>query len=228
MELLTNFVEVIVHLDSYLTQLVATYGTFTYTILFAIVFAETGFVVTPFLPGDSLLFAAGAVAALGSLDIVRIILLFIAAAFAGDNLNYWIGHYLGRKIIDNPKIKFINQEHIDKTEQFYRKHGVKTIILARFVPIVRTFSPFVAGVGRMHYSTFLTYSILGAAFWVTLFCLLGYFFGGIPFIQDNFHYAVFAIIGLSLVPIAYEYIQHKRQPNVPGIPTKKLKKIVNK
>ena len=219
--------EILLHLDTYLAQIVNAYGTLTYAILFTIVFAETGFVVTPFLPGDSLLFAAGAVAALGSLDIIPIILLLIAAAFAGDNVNYWIGHYLGRKIVDNPKIKFINQEHIDKTEQFYKKHGVKTIILARFVPIVRTFSPFVAGVGSMHYTTFLTYSILGAAFWVSLFALLGYFFGNIPFIQDNFHYAVLVIIGLSLVPLVYEYIQHRRHPNVPGIPTKKLEKIIN-
>lgn len=227
MELIQSFFNVIVHLDSYLTQLVASYGTLTYAVLFGIVFAETGFVVTPFLPGDSLLFAAGALAGIGSLNIVSIIILFIAAAFAGDNVNYWIGHYLGRKIVDNPKITFINQEHIDKTEQFYKKYGVKTIILARFVPIVRTFSPFVAGVGAMHYPTFLLYSILGATVWVGLFCLLGYFFGNIPFIQDNFHYAVLVIIGLSLVPLVYEYFQHKRHPNVLGISTKKLKKIMN-
>jgi membrane-associated protein len=228
MELIRSFFDVIVHLDSYLTTLVAAYGPLTYAILFGIVFAETGFVVTPFLPGDSLLFAAGALAGIGSLNIVSIMVLFIVAAFAGDNVNYWIGHYLGRKIVDNPKITFINQEHIDKTEQFYKKYGVKTIILARFVPIVRTFSPFVAGVGAMHYATFLLYSILGATVWVTLFCLLGYFFGNLPFIQDNFHYAVFMIIAISLVPLAYEYIQHKRHPNVRGIPTKKLEKIVNK
>lgn len=222
-----TFMEILLHLDTYLTQLVSAYGFLTYAILFLVIFAETGFVVTPFLPGDSLLFAAGAIAALGSLNVWLIVVLLIAAAILGDTVNYWIGHYFGRKIVDNPKIKFINQEHIDKTEQFYKKHGAKTIILARFVPIVRTFAPFVAGVGTMHYSTFILYNVIGGTAWVLLFTLLGYFFGNMEFIKENFHYAVFVIIGLSLVPIAYEYIQHKRNPNVPGISTKKLEKIIN-
>lgn len=228
MDLLQTFVDFVLHLDTHLSRLVGAYGLLTYAILFAIVFAETGFVVTPFLPGDSLLFAAGAIAALGSLNIWLIVVLLTIAAIAGDTVNYWIGHFFGRKIVDNPKLTFINQEHIDKTEQFYKKHGAKTIILARFVPIVRTFAPFVAGVGLMHYSTFILYNVVGGIAWVALFSLLGYFFGNAPFIKENFHYAVFVIIGLSLVPIAYEYIQHKRHPNVPGIATKKLGKIVNK
>jgi len=227
MEILQSFLGVLLHLDEYLTDIVSQYGTLTYAILFLIVFAETGFVVTPFLPGDSLLFAAGAIAALGSLNVWGIVLLLIVAAVLGDTANYWIGHFFGRKIVDHPKIKFINQEHIDKTEQFFKKHGAKTIILARFVPIVRTFAPFVAGVGSMHYSTFITYNVVGGVAWVSLFTLLGYFFGNMPFIKENFHYAVFAIIGLSLIPIAYEFIQNKRHPNVPGVTTKKLEKVVN-
>jgi membrane-associated protein len=227
MEIFSFFVDFILHLDTHLTQLVNQYGLLTYAILFLIVFAETGFVVTPFLPGDSLLFAAGAIAALGSLNIGLVIFLLIIAAIFGDTVNYWIGHFFGKKIIDNPKFPFINQEHIDKTEQFYRKHGGKTIILARFVPIVRTFAPFVAGVGTMHYDTFIKYNVIGGVAWIGLFSLGGYFFGNIPFIKENFHYAIFAIIFLSLVPVIYEYIQHKRYPNVPGIQIDKLKKIVN-
>ncbi len=220
--------DVLLHLDEHLTQIVLAYGTLTYGILFLIIFAETGFVVTPFLPGDSLLFAAGTIASLDSLHIGWLSLLLFLAAVTGDTVNYWTGHYFGRKIIDNPKITFINQEHIDKTEQFYKKYGAKTIILARFVPIVRTFAPFVAGVGSMHYTTFILYNVIGAVAWVALFTLLGFFFGTIPFIQENFHYAVFAIIGLSLVPMIYEYIQHRTHPNVPGVATKKLKTIINK
>ena len=227
MELLTSFLDVMLHLDTHLTDLVNQYGALTYGILFLIVFAETGFVVTPFLPGDSLLFAAGAIAALGSLNVWFMLALLMVAAIAGDTVNYWIGHFFGRKIVDNPKITLINQEHIDKTEQFYKKHGAKTIILARFVPIVRTFAPFVAGVGSMHYSTFITYNIVGGVLWVSIFTLLGYFFGNMEFIKENFHYAVFAIIGLSIVPMIYEYIQNKRHPDVPGVSTKKLEKVVN-
>lgn len=219
--------EIILHLDTYLGTLVNQYGMLTYFILFGIIFAETGFVFTPFLPGDSLLFAAGAIASFGSLHVGFIVLLLIVAAILGDTANYWIGHFLGRKIVDNPHIKFINQEHIDKTEQFYKKYGAKTIILARFVPIVRTFAPFVAGVGSMHYTTFITYNVVGGVLWVSVFTLLGYFFGNMEFIKHNFHYAVFAIIGLSIVPMIYEYIQHKRNPDVPGIATKKLEKIIN-
>jgi len=228
MEFIRAFVNIILHLDTYLTDVVAQYGTLTYGILFSIVFAETGFVVTPFLPGDSLLFAAGAIASLGSLNVGLVVLFLIIAAVLGDTVNYWIGHYFGKKIVDNPKITFINQEHIDKTEQFYKKYGGKTIILARFIPIIRTFAPFVAGVGSMHYSRFILFNIVGGVLWVSAFTFLGFFFGNLPFIQKNFHYAVFAIIVLSLLPIVYEYIQHKRAPDVPGISTKKLGKILNK
>lgn len=217
----------ILHLDRSLSQFVSVYGTLTYAVLFLIVFAETGFVVTPFLPGDSLLFAAGAIAALGSLNVWFVVLLLTVAAIAGDTVNYWIGHYFGQKIVNNPKIPFINQEHIDKTEQFFAKHGGKTIIIARFVPIVRTFAPFVAGIGAMNYQKFILFNIIGGVVWVSLFTLTGYFFGNMPFIKENFHYAIIAIVVFSVIPMIYEYIQHKRHPDVPGIPTKKLKKLVN-
>ena len=156
-----------------------------------------------------------------------VIAVLISAAILGDTVNYWIGYYFGRKIINHPSIPFINQEHIDKTEQFYKKYGGKTIILARFVPIVRTFAPFVAGVGNMHYNTFIIYNVIGGVLWVSIFSLLGYFFGNLQFIKENFHYAIFVIIGLSIVPMIYEYIQHKRNPDVPGISTKKLHELTN-
>ena len=227
MDLLPSLLNIVLHLDTHLSDLVGQYGLLTYVILFLIVFAETGFVVTPFLPGDSLLFAAGAIASLGSLHVFMVMVVLIVAVILGDTVNYWIGHFFGRKIVDNPRITIINQEHIDKTEQFYKKYGAKTIILARFVPIVRTFAPFVAGVGSMHYSTFILYNIVGGITWVSVFTLLGYFFGNMEFIKENFHYAVFAIIGLSIVPMIYEYIQHKRNPDVPGVTTKNLEKIIN-
>lgn len=198
------------NLDVHLSEFVGQYGILTYAILFLVVFAETGFVVTPFLPGDSLLFAAGAIASLGSLNVFMVMVVLIIAAVLGDTVNYWIGHFFGRKIVDNPRITIINQEHIDKTEQFYKKYGAKTIILARFVPIVRTFAPFVAGVGSMHYSTFILYNIVGGVTWVSVFTWLGYFFGTMEVVKENFHYAVFAIVGLSVIPMIYEYIQHKR------------------
>ncbi|KKU82198.1 MAG: hypothetical protein UY10_C0040G0003 [Microgenomates group bacterium GW2011_GWA2_47_8] len=201
----------ILHLDKYLSQIVSAYGFLTYAILFLIVFAETGLVVTPFLPGDSLLFAAGAIAALGSLNIWVVVAVLMIAAIVGDTANYWIGHFFGQKIVDNPDIRFINQEHIDKTEKFYKKYGGKTIILARFVPIVRTFAPFVAGIGTMDYKKFLQFNVVGGVAWVGLFTLGGYFFGNIPVIKQNFHYAIIVIIILSVIPMIYEYIQHKRR-----------------
>ncbi len=227
MQYIQSFIDIILHLDVHLTELVTQYGVLTYAILFGIIFAETGLVVTPFLPGDSLLFASGAIAALGSLNIWLIVALLIVAAVGGDTANYWIGHFFGRKIVDNPKIKFINQEHIDKTEQFFKKHGGKTIILARFVPIVRTFAPFVAGIGSMHYRTFIFYNILGGSLWVSVFTLAGYYFGNLDFVKHNFHYVIFAIIGLSLVPVVYEFWQNKKHPDVPGVSVTKLEEFVN-
>lgn len=227
MDFLKGCIDIFLHLDTNLNQFVSAYGALTYGFLFIVIFVETGLVITPFLPGDSLLFAAGAIASLGSLHIGFVFILLLVAAILGDTVNYWIGHFFGRKIVDNPNIKFINQEHIDKTEQFYKKYGGKTIILARFVPIVRTFAPFVAGVGTMDYKKFIVYNVIGGTLWVGVFTLLGFFFGTIPIIQKNFHYAVFAIIGLSIVPILYEYIVHKRNPDVPSISNQKMKKIIN-
>lgn len=227
MEFIKPLIDIVLHLDKHLAQFVGQYGLLTYVVLFLIIFSETGLVIMPFLPGDSLLFTAGAIAALGSFHIGITVLILTIAAILGDTVNYWIGHYFGQKIVDNPKIRFINQEHIDKTEQFYKKHGGKTIIMARFVPIVRTFAPFVAGVGTMDYKKFISYNVIGGVLWVSLFTFAGYFFGNIPFVKENFHYVVVVIVVLSVIPMVYEYIQNKRHPDVPGVPTKKLHELTN-
>lgn len=211
MEILSFIVDFILHIDTHLNEIIQAYGSLTYFILFMIIFAETGFVVTPFLPGDSLLFAVGALSALGSIHLTGILILLYIAAILGDSVNYWIGNVFGQKIVDSKKIKFINQEHIDKTQEFYKKHGGKTIILARFVPIVRTFAPFVAGVGKMHYDTFVLYNVIGGIIWVTAFTLAGYFFGNIPAVQHNFTLVVLGIIGISVLPMIFEFIKSKRE-----------------
>jgi membrane-associated protein len=198
----------VLHIDKYLGAIIVEYQALSYVILFLIIFAETGFVFTPFLPGDSLLFAAGAFAALGKLDILILLLTLWVGAVLGDTANYWIGHFFGQQLIKNPWIP-INQEHIDKTQSFYDKHGGKTIFLARFVPIVRTFAPFVAGIGRMEYKKFITYNITGGLVWVFAFTLAGYFFGNIQWIKENFSVVVLVIIALSVVPIIFEFVKHK-------------------
>ena len=208
MEIFSLVFDFILHIDTHLGQIVANYGVLTYLILFLIVFAETGFVFTPFLPGDSLLFAAGAFAALGSFNIFLLLGMFWLAAFLGDTANYWIGHFFGQKIIDNPRLP-INQKHIDKTQKFYDKHGGKTIFLARFIPIVRTFAPFVAGVGKMEYKKFIYYNASGGFTWVFGFTLLGYFFGNFSTVKENFSLVVVAIILLSVAPIIIEFIKAK-------------------
>ncbi len=210
-EFLSTAIDFFLHLDVHLGEIISNYGTFTYAILFGIIFAETGFVVTPFLPGDSLLFAAGAFAALGALDPWIITILLIIAAIVGDTVNYWIGHFFGQKIVDNPKIPFVDQAHIDKTEKFYEKHGGKTIILARFVPIVRTFAPFVAGVGKMHYGKFISFNVIGGIIWIVLFTWAGYFFGNIPAVKHNFTLVILAIIAVSVLPMVYEYFKGKKE-----------------
>jgi membrane-associated protein len=220
MEILTYAINFILHIDKYLGEIISNYGAISYAILFLIIFAETGFVLTPFLPGDSLLFAAGAFAALGSFNIVSLLVILWVAAFLGDTVNYWIGHFFGQKLIDNPRIP-INQAHIDKTQKFYAQHGGKTIILARFLPVVRTFAPFVAGIGKMDYTKFVYYNIVGGFFWVFGFTLLGYFFGNIPLVKDNFSIVVFAIIILSVVPMVLEYIKHHVKRRNPEFPAKK-------
>lgn len=202
--------EFFLHLDEYLTQLVGQFGTATYAILFVIIFAETGLVFFPFLPGDSLLFAAGAIAALGSLNIFVLLALLCVAAVLGDTVNYWIGHFFGERIIASKKIPLIKPEHIKKTEEFYAKHGAKMIILARFVPIIRTFAPFVAGVGKMHYSTFITYNVVGGISWVLIFTLLGFFFGNVPWVQKNFEVVIVVIVLISIVPMIFEWLKSKK------------------
>ena len=211
MEIVKFLIDFIIHLDVHLGEIISTYGGLTYGILFLIIFAETGLVVTPFLPGDSLLFAAGAFAALGDLNIWLMVGFLMLAAILGDTVNYWVGHFFGQKIVDNPKIKFVNQEHIDKTQAFSKKHGGKTIVLARFVPIVRTFAPFVAGVGKMNYSQFILYNVVGGVVWVMLFGWAGFFFGNMPAVKHNFTLVIFAIIGVSLVPMLVEWLKAKKK-----------------
>lgn len=198
--MLNQIVDFILHIDVHLGQIILDYGMTTYAILFAIIFVETGLVFVPFLPGDSLLFAAGAFAALGSLNLFVLLGLMIVAAIAGDTANYWIGHFFGQALIDNPKVP-IKKEHIDETKKFFDKHGGKTIILARFVPIVRTFAPFVAGIGKMKYSEFISYNIIGGLAWVVVATMAGYFFGNIPFVKENFSLVVLGIVAVSIVPM---------------------------
>ena len=211
MELLKQLVDVFLHLDTHLSQVIAEYGTWTYLILFAIIFCETGLVVTPFLPGDSLLFAAGTFAALGALDVRLLIPLLIAAAIIGDTINYWIGAYIGPRAFEG-NLRFLKKEHLDRTRAFYERHGGKTIILARFVPIVRTFAPFVAGVGTMSYGRFITYNVVGAVLWVGLLVLAGFFFGNIPMVRENFTVVILAIIAISVMPMVIEALRTRRRP----------------
>ncbi len=204
-----QFVDLFLHLDTHLSAVISQYGTWTYLILFLIVFCETGLVVTPFLPGDSLLFAAGTFAALGDLDVRLMIGPLVAAAILGDTVNYWVGAAIGPRAFQGT-IRFLKQEHLDRTHAFYQRHGGKTIILARFVPIVRTFAPFVAGVGAMSYGRFLMYNVVGAVLWVGLLVLAGFFFGNIPVVRENFTIVILAIIALSVMPMAVEMVRGRR------------------
>ena len=210
MDWVKQFVDVFLHLDTHLGQVISQYGTRTYLILFLIVFCETGLVVTPLLPGDSLLFAAGTFAALGDLDVRLMILLLVVAAILGDTVNYWVGAVIGPRAFQG-NIRFLKKEHLDRTHAFYERHGGKTIILARFVPIVRTFAPFVAGVGAMSYGRFLTYNVVGAVLWVALLVLAGFFFGNIPVVRENFTIVILAIVAISVMPIAVEAIRGRRR-----------------
>lgn len=210
MELLKNFIDLFLHLDKHLSELIAAYGTWTYAILFLIVFCETGLVVTPFLPGDSLLFAAGTFAALGAMDPWILFGLLTVAAILGDTVNYWIGKRIGPAAFSG-RFRLLNQNHLRKTEAFYEKHGGKTIIMARFVPIVRTFAPFVAGVGTMEYGRFLMFNVVGAVLWVGLFVFGGYLFGNIPVVRENFTLVILAIIALSVLPILFEWLKSRRE-----------------
>jgi membrane-associated protein len=208
MDLITTLIDLFLHLDEHLAVVIQQYGTWTYLLLFLIIFLETGVVVTPFLPGDSLIFAAGTFAGLGHMNIVLLFILLSLAAFLGDTANYWIGHFIGPKAFSG-NVRFLKKEYMDRTHAFYEKHGGKTIILARFIPIVRTFAPFVAGVGRMSYWHFITYNIIGGVLWVALFCFLGYFFGNLQFVQNNFSLVVIAIILISVLPAVFEVLKER-------------------
>ena len=211
MDLVHWFVDFFLHLDKHLAEVIQAYGTWTYALLFTIVFLETGLVVTPLLPGDSLLFAAGSFAALGALDVGLLFVLLSVAAILGDTVNYAIGHYLGPKVFHFPKSRFFNPEHLRQTHTFYEKYGGKTIIIARFVPIVRTFAPFVAGIGAMSYGRFLAYNVVGGVLWVAVCLFAGYFFGNLPFVKKNFSLVILAIIGISILPAVVEYLRHRAE-----------------
>jgi membrane-associated protein len=209
MELINGFIEILLHLDKHLDVIIRNYGIWTYAIFFFIIFLETGFVVTPFLPGDSLLFAIGSFAALGSLDVRLSIVSLSIAAIAGDTVNYWIGNFIGPKVFSKKKSRFLNKKYLLRTHRFYEKYGGKTIVLARFIPIIRTFAPFVAGIGAMTYSRFIVYNIAGGIAWVVFFVLGGYFFGNIPFVKTNFSLVIFAIIFISVLPGVIEFIRSR-------------------
>lgn len=210
MEIIKNIIDFVLHIDKNLIALAAQYGGWIYGILFGVIFAETGLVVTPFLPGDSLLFAAGALAAMGAMNIGWLWILMAVAAFLGDTANYWIGHYIGPKAF-SMNSGLLKKEYLDKAQEFYDKHGGKAIILARFVPIVRTFAPFVAGVGKMSYGKFLSYNLVGGLVWVSLFLGTGYFFGNIPFVKENFEFVAVGIILVSVLPMAVEWWKSRKK-----------------
>ena len=210
MEFLHNLIDLFLHLDHHINNVVENYGSLTYLIVFLIIFAETGLVVTPFLPGDSLLFALGAVAATGSLSALGLFVLLTAAAILGNTVNYWVGCLLAPKVLRNEKIHFIKAEHLQRTHQFFEKYGGKTIIITRFVPIIRTFAPFLAGVGSMTYARFAIYNTVGAVLWVGIGVYSGYFFGNLPFVKKNFSVVVLGIIVISLIPAVIEFLQHRR------------------
>ncbi|EKD79256.1 MAG: hypothetical protein ACD_41C00125G0003 [uncultured bacterium] len=212
---MSTLFDLFLHLDEQLSLIIAQYGIWTYAIVALIVFCETGLVVTPFLPGDSLLFALGTLAARGDLNIWYVMGILFLAVLLGDNVNYWVGRRLGPALFSGKSIRWLNQEHLHETQEFYKRHGGKTVILARFVPIVRTFAPFVAGIGAMSYGTFLSYSLAGSALWIIVACGAGYFFGNIPIVQQNFEFVVIGIVLISLLPAAVKFIRHKyRRPRV--------------
>ena len=208
MEIISGLVDFILHLDVHLNTIIKNFGIWTYLFLFLIIFLETGVVVTPFLPGDSLLFAAGTFAALGSLNVFALFILLTLAAILGDTLNYWIGHFIGPRAFSG-NTRFLKKEYLDRTHEFYEKYGGKTIILARFIPIIRTFAPFVAGIGAMDYPHFFFYNVIGAVLWVSIFTFGGYFFGNLPFVRDNFTIVIMVIILISVLPGVFEFLREK-------------------
>ncbi|BBJ24687.1 DedA family protein [Candidatus Nitrotoga sp. AM1P] len=210
MELLTSFIDIVLHLDVHLLAIMQAYGMWIYAILFMIIFCETGLVVMPFLPGDSLLFVVGALCGVGALEIQLVLPLLIAASFSGDSTNYWIGRLIGMRLVKRANSRFLKHEHLEKTHMFYKKHGGKAILFARFLPIVRTFAPFVAGIGLMRYRIFMLFSALGSIAWISLFTIGGYFLGNIPVVKDNLTLMVVIVIVISFLPALREFIRHRR------------------
>jgi membrane-associated protein len=209
MEFIRNIVDLFLHLDQHLGEIIQNYGVWTYTILFLIIFCETGLVVTPFLPGDSLLFAAGTFAARGDMNVLILFVILAIAAIVGDTVNYWIGRYAGPKIFNKENVRFLNKKHLERTHEFYEKYGGKTIIIARFIPIIRTFAPFVAGLGSMSYWRFIAYNVFGGLLWVSICVFGGYFFGNLDIVKRNFSLVVLAIILISLLPIVVEFARQR-------------------
>ena len=216
MEFLNTFLQILLHLDKYLDLVIRNYGSWTYAILFLIIFCETGLVVTPVLPGDSLLFAAGALSATGSLEAGWLFALLSAAAIAGNTVNYWIGWFIGPKVFRTEGVRFLNREYLDRTHRFYEKHGGITIVVARFMPIIRTFAPFVAGLGFMNHARFMVYNVTAGIAWVGIFVFGGYYFGNIPIVRRNFTFVILAIIVISVMPAVIEFLRHRRRPSQTG------------
>ncbi len=209
MELLTTFIDIVLHLDKHLQVLIQNYGVWIYAILFLIIFCETGLVIAPFLPGDSLLFVAGALAASGNMYVHTLFLVLVAASFLGDNTNYWIGRFFGPKLFSREGSLLLNPKHLERTQKFYERHGAKTIVIARFIPIVRTFAPFVAGIGRMVYPRFMIFAFGGAVLWIGSLVYAGYFFGNIAWVKSNLSLVIVGIVVLSILPGIIEFIRHK-------------------
>ena len=209
MEFIRYLVDFIIHIDVHLGEIIVNYGLWVYAILFVIVFCETGLVVTPLLPGDSLLFAAGTFAAIGSFDLWLLCIILTLAAIAGDTVNYWIGSYVGPRVFHKEKVRFLNKSHLVKAHEFYERYGGKTIIIARFVPIIRTFAPFVAGIGKMTYGKFMSYNVIGGISWVLICVLAGFYFGNLPLVKNNFSLVIGAIIIISILPGVVEFLRHK-------------------
>jgi len=208
-EIIFGFFDLLTHLDQHLLSLLQNYGGWIYLILFLIIFCETGLVVTPFLPGDSLLFVTGTLAATGALNVQGVAVLLMAASFSGDNTNYWIGRYLGPKVLRKEQSRFFNRSYLEKTRRFYEKHGGKTILVARFIPVIRTFAPFVAGIGRMRYLRFVLYSLGGSVFWISFFVFGGFYFGNVPLVKQNLTAFIFLIIFISILPGVVEYLRSR-------------------
>ncbi len=213
LNLILNFLDPILHIDKHLVELVSQYQSWTYGILFLIIFCETGLVVMPLLPGDSLLFAVGAIASKGDLNVFLVVVLLSIAAIIGDTVNYWIGKVIGPRVFNSESSRWLNRKHLERTHEFYEKYGGKTIIIARFMPIIRTFAPFVAGIGKMSYGKFLLYNVVGGILWIALFTYAGYFFGEIPIVKRNFTLVIFAIIIISVMPALLEFLRARRANN---------------